>query len=43
MRKHPKVFDTLYVNMIEAGEAGGILDVILQRLSVFVEKLVKLK
>ena len=43
MRKHPKVFDSLYVNMISAGEAGGILDVILQRLSVFVEKLVKLK
>lgn len=43
MRKHPKVFDTLFVNMISAGEAGGILDVILQRLSVFVEKIVKLK
>ena len=43
MRKHPKVFDTLFVNMISAGEAGGILDVILQRLSIFVEKLVKLK
>ena len=43
MRKHPKIFDTLFVNMISAGEAGGILDVILQRLSIFVEKLVKLK
>ena len=43
MHKHPKVFDSLFVNMISAGEAGGILDLILQRLSIFVEKLVKLK
>ena len=43
MRKHPKVFDNLFVNMISAGEAGGILDIILQRLSVFVEKIVKLR
>jgi len=38
MAKHPKVFNDLYVNMIAAGEAGGILDVILGRLSVFMEK-----
>ena len=43
MARHPKVFDTLYSNMVEAGETGGILDVILQRLSTFIEKLVKLK
>lgn len=43
MRKHPKVFDSLFVNMISAGEAGGILDVILLRLSTFIEKIVKLK
>ena len=36
--KHPKIFSDLYVNMIAAGEAGGILDVILSRLSVFLEK-----
>ena len=38
MRKHPKVFDSLYANMIEAGELGGILDTILSRLAVFKEK-----
>jgi type IV pilus assembly protein PilC len=43
MARHPKVFDQLFVNMIEAGETGGILDIILQRLSSFIEKIVKLR
>ncbi len=43
LRQHPKVFDDLYVNMVEAGETGGILDNILQRLSSYIEKNVKLK
>jgi type IV pilus assembly protein PilC len=43
MRGEPKVFDDLTTNMIEAGETGGILDVILQRLATYVEKAVKLK
>src|SRR5467141_3278190 len=43
MRQFPKVFDGLYVNMVEAGETGGILDTILQRLSQYIEKNVKLQ
>ena len=43
MRQFPKVFDDLTTNMIEAGETGGILDIILQRLAAYVEKAVKLR
>jgi type IV pilus assembly protein PilC len=43
MKKHPKVFDDLFTNMIAAGEAGGILDTILKRLATYIEKAVKLK
>jgi len=43
MRNYPKIFDDLTTNMVEAGETGGILDVILQRLAAYVEKAVKLK
>jgi len=41
--KHPKAFDNLYVNMLAAGEAAGILDIVLQRLAVYIEKMVKLR
>ena len=43
MRKHPQVYDSLYCNMIEAGELGGILDTILQRLATFKEKAMALR
>mgnify|MGYP000556836708 CR=1 FL=1 len=42
-KKHPKVFDDLFTNMIAAGEAGGILDTILNRLATYLEKSMKLK
>jgi type IV pilus assembly protein PilC len=42
MRRHPKVFSDLFTNMVAAGEAGGILDTILQRLATYIEKSVKL-
>jgi len=43
MRKHPKVFNSLYANLVEAGEAGGILDTILNRLANYIEKALSLK
>jgi type IV pilus assembly protein PilC len=43
LERHPKVFDNLYTHMVEAGETGGVLDLILQRLATLIEKVVKLK
>jgi type IV pilus assembly protein PilC len=43
LKKHPDVFDELFINLVAAGEAGGILDVILNRLSAYMEKAMKLK
>src|SRR4029077_2699520 len=43
LRRHPKVFDHLYVNLVQAGEVGGILDTILNRLAVYIEKSMKLR
>jgi type IV pilus assembly protein PilC len=43
LKKHPRVFNELYVNMVAAGEAGGILDTILNRLAAYIEKSMKLK
>ena len=43
LRRHPKVFDHLYVNLVQAGEVGGILDTILNRLAVYIEKALKLR
>jgi len=43
LKKYPKTFNELFINMVSAGEAGGILDVILQRLSAYAEKMAKLK
>lgn len=43
LKKHPSVFDSLYVNLVAAGEVGGILDVILQRLAMYLEKVMKLR
>ena len=43
LKRHPKVFDELFVNLVAAGEVGGILDTILNRLAIYIEKAVKLK
>ncbi|MDP2627155.1 MAG: type II secretion system F family protein [Candidatus Rokubacteria bacterium] len=43
LRRHPRIFDDLFTNLVQVGEAGGILDVVLQRLSVYIEKAAALK
>lgn len=43
LKRHPKIFDDLFVNLVHAGEVGGILDTILNRLAIYIEKNVKLK
>jgi type IV pilus assembly protein PilC len=43
LKRHPKIFDVLFVNLVHAGEVGGILDTILNRLALYIEKSVKLK
>ncbi|MBI3061839.1 MAG: type II secretion system F family protein, partial [Deltaproteobacteria bacterium] len=43
LKKHPKIFDDLYVNMVAAGEVGGVLNTILNRIAIFIEKAAKLK
>jgi type IV pilus assembly protein PilC len=43
LARHPRVFDRLYINMVKAGEAGGVLDVVLERLAVFLEKAERIK
>jgi type IV pilus assembly protein PilC len=42
LRRHPKIFDELFINLVQAGEVGGILDTILNRLAIYIEKRVKL-
>jgi type IV pilus assembly protein PilC len=43
LRRHPRTFDDLFTNLVEVGEAGGILDVVLQRLAAYIEKAAALK
>jgi type IV pilus assembly protein PilC len=43
LQRHPKIFDRLYINMVKAGEAGGVLDIVLERLALFMEKSERIK